>query len=124
MATNFSPCKGSYVLNQFPSNVMFGMNGFHVSASGAIQGHHGPLVITPLPPQNYGVSLSVRLLVCSIFLFKLDPSYCITNFVQTSQIDSVCSRDVHIVIWSWFIDTQFVAEMCILYFGHSSFSFH
>ena len=48
MATNFSPCKGSYVLNQFPSNVMFGMNGFHVSASGAIQGHHGPLVIARL----------------------------------------------------------------------------
>ena len=45
MGTNFSPCKGSYVLNQFPSNVMFGMNGFHVSASGAIQGHHGPLVL-------------------------------------------------------------------------------
>ena len=45
MATNFSPCKGSYVLNQFPGNVMFGMNGFHVSASGAIQGHHGPLVV-------------------------------------------------------------------------------
>ena len=44
MATNFSPCKDSYVLNQFPSNVMFGMNGFHISASGAIQGHHGPLV--------------------------------------------------------------------------------
>ena len=44
MATNFSPCKGSYVLNQFPSNVMLGMNGFHLSASGAIQGHHGPLV--------------------------------------------------------------------------------
>ena len=44
MATKFSPCKGSHVLNQFPSNVMFGMNGFHVSASGAIQGHHGPLV--------------------------------------------------------------------------------
>ena len=45
MATNFSPCKGSYVLNQFPSNVMFGMNGFHVSASGAIQGHHGPVAV-------------------------------------------------------------------------------
>ena len=44
MATNFSPCKGSYVLNQFPSIVMFDMKGFHVSASGAIQGHHGPLV--------------------------------------------------------------------------------
>ena len=45
MATNFSLCKVSYVLNQFPSNVTFGMNGFHVSASGAIQGHHGPLVV-------------------------------------------------------------------------------
>ena len=44
MATNFSPCMGSYVSNQFPSNVMFGKNGFHVSASGAIQDHHGPLV--------------------------------------------------------------------------------
>ena len=44
MAANFSPCKGSYVLKQFPRNVMFGMNGFHISASGAIQGHHGPLV--------------------------------------------------------------------------------
>ena len=44
MAANFSPCKGSYVLNKFPRNVMFGMNGFHVSASRAIQGHHGPLV--------------------------------------------------------------------------------
>ena len=50
MATNFSPCKGSYVLNQFPSNVMFGMNGFHVSASGAIQGHHGPLVFSEPQP--------------------------------------------------------------------------
>ena len=45
MATNFSPCKGSYVLNQFPSDVMFGMNGFHVSASGAIQGHQCPLFL-------------------------------------------------------------------------------
>ena len=54
MATNFSPCKGSYVLNQFPSNVMFGMNGFHVSASGAIQGHHGPLVLqTHMPKLPY-----------------------------------------------------------------------
>ena len=44
MATNFCPCQGSYVLNQFPSIVMLGMKGFHVSASGAIQGHHGPLV--------------------------------------------------------------------------------
>ena len=44
MATNFILCKGSYVLNQFSSNVIFGMNGFHVSASEAIQGHHGPLV--------------------------------------------------------------------------------
>ena len=32
---------------QFPSIVMSGMKGFHVSASGAIQGHHGPLVGEP-----------------------------------------------------------------------------
>ena len=44
MATNFSPSQGSYILNQFPSIVMFGMKGFYVSASGAIQGHHGPPV--------------------------------------------------------------------------------
>ena len=43
MAINFSPCLGSYVLDQFPSIVMSGMKGFHLSASGAIQGHHGPL---------------------------------------------------------------------------------
>ena len=55
MATKFSPCKGSYVLNQFPSNVMFGMNGFHVSASGAIQGHHGPLVLVPLAKGPLGL---------------------------------------------------------------------
>ena len=48
MAANFSPCKWSYVLNQFPRNLMFGMNGFHVSACGAIQGHHGPLVCSVL----------------------------------------------------------------------------
>ena len=57
MATNFSPCKGSYVLNQFPSNVMFGMNEFHVSASGAIQGHHGPLV------------KKVKIVICKLFHF-------------------------------------------------------
>ena len=44
MATNFRPCKGSYSLNQFPSDVMLGMNGFYVSTSGAIQGHHVPFV--------------------------------------------------------------------------------
>ena len=32
------------VLSQFPCIVSFGMKGFHVSASGAIQGYHGPLV--------------------------------------------------------------------------------
>ena len=48
MANNFSLCSGSYVLNQFPSIVMFDMKGFHLSASGAIQGHHGPLVLLPV----------------------------------------------------------------------------
>ena len=27
---------------------MFGMNGFHASASGAIHGHHGPLVFNKM----------------------------------------------------------------------------
>ena len=58
MATNFSPCKGSYVSNQFPNNVMFGMNGFHVSASGAIQGHYGPLVYCSFA--NYGTFFLVN----------------------------------------------------------------
>ena len=34
---------------------MFGMNGFHVSASGAIQGHHGPLFfkyVRDIPKNN------------------------------------------------------------------------
>ena len=34
----------SNILNQFPGIVMFGMNGFYVSASGTIQGHHGPKI--------------------------------------------------------------------------------
>ena len=63
MATNFSPCKGSYVLNQFPSIVMFGMKGLHVSASEAIQGHHGPLCKLPpllvaLKARKYGKHLN------------------------------------------------------------------
>ena len=62
MATNFSPRRGSYVLNQFPSNVMFGMNGFHVSASGAIQGHHGPLVF-----------FFFFLRLCDLFRKKISP---------------------------------------------------
>ena len=57
MATKFSPCKGSYVLNQFPSNVMFGMNGFHVSASGAIQGHHGLLVFYFITDRNHHLAI-------------------------------------------------------------------
>ena len=77
MATNFSPCKGSYVSNQFPSNVMFGMNGFHVSASGAIQGHHGPLVLvvytttTNTGLQSYHFLLFLQ---CSVSLRAQDRS--------------------------------------------------
>ena len=76
MATKFSPCKGSYVLNQFPSNVMFGMNGFHVSASGAIQGHHGPLVFF-FPPKCWKSRLAFsnsELQVASKFMGILNPA--------------------------------------------------
>ena len=37
---------------------MFGMKGFHVSASGAIQGHHGPLVPFPTVRSNPSGELS------------------------------------------------------------------
>ena len=67
MATNFSPCKGSYVLNQFPSNVMFGMNGFHVSASGAIQGHYGPLVFLGLGEDTRRPSKGEKCTIKAIF---------------------------------------------------------
>ena len=71
MATKFSPCKGSYVLNQFPSNVMFGINGFHLSASGAIQGHHGPLVVY-LPFFHFDL---IRLIVICLSLSQTNPGF-------------------------------------------------
>ena len=80
MATNFSPCKGSYVLNQFPSNVMFGMNGYHISASGAIQGHHGPLVRFPRHGQN-----SFQVLIIVI----------VTRFIPLSSLSIVLAM----VMW-------------------------
>ena len=72
MATNFSPCKGSYVLNQFPTDVMFGMNGFHVSASGAIQGHHGPLVSLNIffSETTYWILMKFHRNVPAIVLFR------------------------------------------------------
>ena len=78
MATKFSPCKGSYVLNQFPSNVMFGMNGFHVSASGAIQGHHGPLVFFSLKLDG----TEIGYLLCGISLWTS------TKFVHKMPLGS------------------------------------
>ena len=76
MATKFSPCKGSYVLNQFPGNVMFGMNGFHVSASGAIQGHHGPLVsITDTAPYELQI-------LCTVFF----PSHWLPSHITIIQM--------------------------------------
>ena len=70
MATNFSPCKGSYVLNQFPSNVMFGMNGFHISASGAIQGHHGPLVYICKKTKEQNIIVVKADLICGFILLS------------------------------------------------------
>ena len=75
MATKFSPCKGSYVLNQFPSNVMFGMNGFHVSASGAIQGHRGPLVYRSAVQVLKTLWEKEKLLVMSNFSFSINVFY-------------------------------------------------
>ena len=47
---------------------MFGMKGFHVSASGAIQGHHGPLVYTCRLPGDFHLPFTIlRALILDIF---------------------------------------------------------
>ena len=46
---------------------------------------------------------SVRRSVCS-FLSTLFLINYWTNFIQTSQVNSVSSRDVHMKCWLWFID--------------------
>ena len=55
------------------------------------------------------VRLSVRRSVCS-FLSTLFLINYWTNFIQTSQVNSVSSRDVHMKCWLWFID--FFTELC------------
>ena len=49
------------------------------------------------------VGQSVRRSVCS-FLSALFLINYWTNFIQTSQVNSVSSRDVHMKCWLWFID--------------------
>ena len=49
------------------------------------------------------VGLSVGRSVCS-FLSALFLINYWTNFIQTSQVNSVSSRDVHMKCWLWFID--------------------
>ena len=95
MATNFSPCKGSYVLNQFPSNVMFGMNGFHVSASGAIQGHHGPLVLLAGEKCFMKTLKKVKLLKMSNFTFFDNVFYAICILKSFSS-------HISVVVYSFF----------------------
>ena len=64
-----------------------------------------------IPPQNSVwrvyrsqlVGRSVGPSVCS-FLSALFLINYWTNFIQTSQVNSVSSRDVHMKCWLWFID--------------------
>ena len=96
MATKFSPCKGSYVLNQFPSNVMFGMNGFHVSASGAIQGHHGPLVFS----LSYGPFM--KFLVRSFSHQLLDRFG--SNYTNRLSIKQRCAHPILVMVYLGFME--------------------
>ena len=52
------------------------------------------------------VLLSILQVVYGFFLSTLDLINCLTNFVQTSQMDSVYNEDVHILL------------------GHGSLCFH
>ena len=79
---------------------MFGMNGFHVSASGAIQGHHGPLVFfLTITSKLYKVSTSkldtlIELIIekcsaqepqlCYSYLFDYCP---LLNFILSFCLD-------------------------------------
>ena len=47
---------------------------------------------------NIGISLFVRPSLCSFFLSTLDLSYHRTNLIQTTQIDTIYSKDVHTII--------------------------
>ena len=104
MATKFSPCKGSYVLNQFPSNVMFGMNGFHVSASGAIQGHHGPLVSKMFSIEDASRHMSNnKLIICK-------PSLKCMHCPHGSVVRVSDSRHGDCEFDSWLRQTFFLAQ--------------
>ena len=50
-----------------------------------------------------GVGLSVGQSVCSSLSALFLMNYW-TDFIQTSQVNSVSSRDVHMKCWLWFID--------------------
>ena len=52
---------------------------------------------------SLSVGPSVRRSVCS-FLSALFLINYRTNFIQTSQVNSLSSRDVHMKCWLWFID--------------------
>ena len=54
-----------------------------------------------------GVSLSVHPSICRSVCSFLSALFLInywTNFIQTSQVNSVSSRDMHMKCWLWFID--------------------
>ena len=82
MATNFSPVLRVLCFKPFPSIVMFGMKGFYISASGAIQGHHGPRVSVCHRTIYYLMILSAvtktrfYVSIISSTVFGENPRYC------------------------------------------------
>ena len=54
---------------------MFGMNGFHLSASGAIQGHHGPLVFNFWWSQNGVLGNGLNDTLLGIMVYLLLPEH-------------------------------------------------
>ena len=63
------------------------------------------------------VDLSVHWSVCT-FLSALFLINYWTNFIQTSQVNSVSSRDVHMKCWLWFIELWSFHEIsCPLFFS-------
>ena len=76
-----------------------------------------------MPPKTLfggyiGVSLSVGRSVCS-FLSALFLINYWTNFIQTSQVNSVSSTDVHMKCWLWFIDFSLSYSPFMKFLVHS-----
>ena len=71
------------------------MKGFYVSASGAIQGHHGPLVDRKPTP------MGKKSILYYMFLLKNSESKSLATF-SNNCIDGIKDKLTNCTVWLWF----------------------